>query len=377
MTIVLALDKFKGTLTAVEACEAVRHGFEAAWPGRRVDWKLCPIADGGDGTVEVLAAGSGGGEMIEIEVENAVASRVVPAQFYFEDGTATMEMASASGLALLGEEERDPLRATTLGTGQLMRAAWDRGARKIVMGLGGSATNDGGTGIARAFGYRFLDAQGNEIVRPGDLVRLEEIEMPANGMPEVDVCILADVTNPLLGPNGATAVYGPQKGVTTETHELLEAGLERLAEVTARAGLKDCRSEAGAGAAGGCAFGLMCFFGARVEPGFDYISRRMGLPDAIAGANLVITGEGKIDSQTLSGKGPHGVACLAQKQNVAVAGVAGVIADNERAKLEQNFTWLASLTETVGKDRAFQAAEAALVETSRALAERIRRDLGA
>lgn len=368
MRIVLALDKFKGTLTALQACGCVRDGLTAALES--VDCTLCPIADGGEGTVEALEARLSG-ERHGVMVENAVGSREVVAEYLIDrsgdEVVAYLEMAAASGLALLTEEERDPLRATTFGTGQMIRAAvTEQMAARVVIGLGGSATNDGGMGLARALGYRFLDVSGEDLVHPAELVRLESIQSPQSSG-SWECTVLADVTNPLLGPDGAIAIYGPQKGVTGASAPILEVALERLAEVVERDLGKDLRDLPGAGAAGGCAFGLMAFCGANLVPGFDYISDCLDLEAAIAGADMVVTGEGRMDRQTLSGKGPAGVAALAEKHGKPVAALCGAVEESARGDLEAVFPFLRSLSEEAGAEEAMERPAETLSQVSRQL----------
>jgi glycerate kinase len=275
-------------------------------------------------------------------------------------------MASASGLALLESGERDPLRATTFGTGQLMQDAIAQGARRLVIGLGGSATNDGGMGIARAFGYRFWDDSDASIETPDRLPSLERIERPER-LPEIEVLVLADVTNPLLGPRGATAIYGPQKGVTADTAGLLESALECLADRVARDVGEDPREAPGAGAAGGCAYGLLAFLGAQVVSGFDYICERVGLESAVERGDVVITGEGRMDGQTLSGKGPAGVADRARRRGKVVAAVCGAVDDAAESALREVFGHLAVMTREVGESAAMNAPAESLRETARRL----------
>ena len=358
MHVVLAFDKFKGTLTASEACQAAERGLTAVLPNTTC--VHCPIADGGDGTVEALAARSTG-RMIEAEVENAIGSRRVQARFWLsEDGVATLEMASASGLAMLNRNELDPGKATTCGTGQLMRAALDAGAKRLVIGLGGSATNDGGIGMARVFGYQFLNDRGDALSSPIDLIHLDRILQPPAGEWQAPCLILVDVTAPLLGPQGATAVFGPQKGTDTDTAVQLEAGLKRLADVAARDLGVDHRYTPGAGAAGGLGFGLLTFYNAEIVPGFDHICQRIGLDAAVQKADWIITGEGSMDSQTLSGKGPHGVAKLAQRHGKPVAAIAGHVPSEDRDKLVEVFPHLLALTDHF-------KTEEAMAEPTRAL----------
>ena len=366
MNLVLAFDKFKGTLTASEACEAAERGLKAVLPNAVC--VHCPIADGGDGTVEALAATSTG-RMLEAEVENALGSQRVQARFWLsEDGVATLEMASASGLAMLDRDKLDPGKANTFGTGQLMRAALDAGAKRLVIGLGGSATNDGGFGMARAFGYQFLDERGDSLSSPIDLIHLDRILRPLAGKLQVACLILVDVTAPLLGPQGATAVFGPQKGTNTDTSVQLEAGLQRLADVAARDLGVDHRNTPGAGAAGGLGFGLLTFCNGEIVPGFDHICKRIGLDAAAQKADWVITGEGSMDSQTLSGKGPHGVAKLAQSYGKPVAAIAGHVPSEDRGKLVEALPHLFALTDHF-------TTEEAMAEPARAL-EQVAQKLG-
>ena len=220
-----------------------------------------------------------------------------------------------------------------------------------MLGLGGSATNDGGIGIARAFGFRFLDDSGADVRWPQDLVRLDRI-IPPEAPVALECIVLADVTNPLLGPEGATAIYGPQKGVTGTTHGLLESALEHLAEVVARDLGCDARDTPGAGAAGGCAFGLISFLGAKLVPGFEYVSEQIGIEEAITSADWVVTGEGRMDFQTLSGKGPIGVAALAKAHGKPVIAVCGDIEREARPALAERFTSLLALTDDFSVDEA-------------------------
>ena len=309
-------------------------------------------------------------EMLQVEVENAMGTKQVTARYLLDRAgtTAYIEMASASGLALLNEDERDPLRATTLGTGQLMQAALAQGAKRLVLGLGGSATNDGGIGIARAFGFRFLDESGADVRWPQDLIHLDRI-IPPESPVELECIVLADVTNPLLGPEGATAIYGPQKGVTDATHGLLESALEHLAEIVARDLGCDERDAPGAGAAGGCAFGLISFLGAQLVPGFEYVSEQIGIERAIASADWVITGEGRMDFQTLSGKGPVGVADLARAHGKPVHAVCGDIEREARPALAEKFTTLLALTDEFTVEEAMANPELAIEEMTAKLNE--------
>jgi glycerate kinase len=318
MRVLIACDKFKGSLTAVEACEAVARGLTEP-----VEIWTCPIADGGEGFVAAMLAGSGG-RAVSMVCHDPL-GRPVEAAYGIcksrEGVTAFIEMAAASGLARLGAGERDLRRSSSYGTGEMMRHAVEvSGATNLVVGIGGSATNDGGAGMAAALGVRFLDDSGTQLSpHPADLVRLAAIdESQRIALPEtVAAC---DVDNPLTGARGAAAVFGPQKGATPQDVLFLDEVLNRLAAV---AGAGDLALAAGAGAAGGLGFGLQRFAGARLVPGFTVVAESSGILEKIAMADLVITGEGSLDSQTLGGKGPHGVALAARAAGVPVVAVAG------------------------------------------------------
>jgi glycerate kinase len=326
MKIVLAPNAFKGSMSALQAAEAMEQGVRAACPAAEI--RKVPVADGGDGLAEVLIDALNGqapvfsvcGPLHE-PVEAALCH--VPAQ-----GLAAVETAVASGLALLAPEQRDPTRTTSYGTGELIRAALDLGARHIIVGLGGSATTDGGIGMAAALGMRFLDADGKP-VQPvgGALHQIRRID--ASGLDprlaEVRCEAICDVDNPLLGATGAAAVYAPQKGATPAQVAALEAGLAHLAErIAADLGL-EVRALAGAGAAGGLGAGLHAFLGAELRRGVDLVLDLVGLDEALAGADLVLTGEGQIDEQTAFGKAPAGVAERAKARGIGCIAIAGGI----------------------------------------------------
>lgn len=321
--VLLACDKFKGSLGAVEACEAVRAGLPAGW-----ECDVCPIADGGEGFIDAMLAVSGG-ERVTVVCQDAL-GRPVGANYGIYrsssgETVAVIEMSAASGMGRIASAERNPRRASTFGTGQLMRHAVEvSGATRLRVGLGGSATNDGGAGMAAALGVRFLDERGELLdAVPEALAGLHAIdESQRMALPEVVVA--CDVDNPLTGPRGASAVFGPQKGATAEDVEILDAVLTKLAAVSG--GEKEA-STPGAGAAGGLGFGLLRFAGATVVPGFDLVAEALRLPERVAAADLVITGEGSLDMQTLGGKGPAGVAALARAAGVPVVAVAGRVED--------------------------------------------------
>ena len=326
MKIVIAPDKYKGNMTSPELCTIIREAFLSEMPDAEV---ICiPLADGGDGTAEALTAAHHG-EIRQVTVTGPLGQPVTAKFGVFDSGrSAVMEMASASGLALLKEEERNPLRADTFGTGELIRAALDAGAESIVIGIGGSATTDGGTGMAKALGYRFLDADGNELPPgPGHLVRLEKIDVSGADprLFKTKISAACDVTNPLLGPQGAVAIYGPQKGVTAETAPKLESALTRLAEVWHRQGLLDSADKPGDGAAGGLGAGLRAFCRAELTSGAKLIMHAAKLEEQLDGADLLITGEGCTDSQTDAGKLCGEVAAAAHAHGVPVLLLSGAL----------------------------------------------------
>jgi glycerate kinase len=331
MKILVASDKFKGSLSAVEACAAITKGLREALPDPRHEIRSIPIADGGDGIAETLLAAAGG-KWIETEVLDPLGSPLRAGYALLDGGkTAVIEMAKASGLVLLGGRKKEPLRATTYGTGQLIQHAIAAGADEIILGIGGSATNDGGTGLAEALGYRFEDAEGTPITRlPLGLERIARI-FPPDKTTFPRVTVACDVTNPLLGPDGCTRIYGPQKGIAPEDIPKHEERLARLVKVT-EAG--PSAAQPGAGAAGGLGFGALVFLKADLVRGFDLVAERLGLPAAVAEADLVITGEGSLDAQSLEGKGPHGVVRLASARGKTTVAFCGRLEDRS---LEDEF----------------------------------------
>lgn len=326
MKIVVAPNAFKGCLTASEAARAMAIGVGRAFPGAEI--VHVPVADGGDGMVDV-AVEALGGELRHVTVTGPLFEPLDSTFCYVpSDRFAAVEMALASGLALVPPDQRDPTRTTTLGTGELIAAALDLEVSRIGVGIGGSATTDGGIGMASALGVRFLDADGSE-VRPagGELGRIRRIDV-LNLDPRVrDVRIeaMCDVDNPLCGPNGAAHVYGPQKGATPDQVRLLDAGLANLADVIeSDLGIK-VRDLPGAGAAGGLGAGLYAFLGAELKRGVDLVLDLVGLDAKLAGADLVLTGEGQIDFQTAFGKAPAGVGAAAKRQGIPCVAIAGSV----------------------------------------------------
>ncbi len=330
--VVVAPDKFKGSASAVEAARALERGLRAVW-GDACDVRSVPMADGGEGTVDAFLAS--GARRIERTVRGPLGTPVA-ASFALDGTRAIVEMAAASGLTLVPQGERDPKRASSEGTGDLLRAALDEGARSIVVALGGSATNDGGSGMLRALGVRFLDADGVELPPGGAaLARLERID-PSGLDPRlrgVTFEVAADVDSPLCGLRGASAVYGPQKGASARDVELLDGALARFARAAAALLRRDSSAEPGSGAAGGLGFALHAFLGARLRPGVDVIADVRGLDIALDGAYLCLTGEGAIDDQTLRGKTVFGVAAHARERGVPVVAFAGAVGAKAEAAL--------------------------------------------
>jgi glycerate 2-kinase len=321
MQVVVAPNKFQGSLTAVEAAEAIGEGLRQGRPG--VDVVLAPVADGGDGTVD--AAVAAGYDRVTTTVTGPTAEPVT-ASFAVSGDTAVVEMAEAAGLRRLPGGRPAPLAATTYGVGELIRAALDRGVRRVVLGVGGSATTDGGTGMARALGVRFLDADGRDLPPGGAaLRRLHTIDMAGLDprLDAVEVVVASDVDNPLTGDRGAAAVYGPQKGAGPTDVEELEQALSQLASVVARQLGVDLAGLAGAGAAGGTAGGAVAFLGASIVSGIDLLLDLAHFPTAVRNARLVITGEGSLDRQSLAGKAPWGVAQAAARAGVPVVALVG------------------------------------------------------
>jgi glycerate kinase len=316
--VLVSPDKFKGTLTAAEVAAHVAAGLQQAHPGLTV--MTAPVADGGDGTVE--AAVAAGFRRVAVTVTGPVGAVPVDAGFAIRHGTAVVELAAASGLALLGER-RDPLGATSRGTGELIRAALDAGATEIVLGAGGSACTDGGAGMLQALGARLLDATGEEVPPGGAaLLRLARVELAGldTRLRDTRITLAGDVDNPLLGAQGAAAVYGPQKGANPDDVELLDTALARWAGLVDL----DAAQRPGSGAAGGVGYAALAVLGAALRPGIEVLLELIGFAALLADATLVVTGEGALDEQTLRGKAPMGVAAAARRAGVPVVAVCGV-----------------------------------------------------
>jgi glycerate kinase len=370
--VLVAPDSFKGSLTAVAVAEAIERGVRAVFPEAEV--VKVPIADGGEGTVEALVVATGG-RVVESEVHGPLGDPVRARWGVLGDGaTAAIEMAAASGLPLVPAGRRDPRVTTTRGTGELLRAALDAGLRRVVVGIGGSATNDGGAGMARALGIRFLDDGGRELPEGGAaLARLARVELAGVDprLAGVDLVVACDVDNPLTGPRGASAVYGPQKGATPAMVQELDAALGRFADVARAATGRDVALLPGAGAAGGLGAGLLFFTPARLRPGVEIVLETTGFDARVRDADLVITGEGRTDFQTAMGKAPVGVAAAAKRHGVPVICLSGGLGEGADEVLALGIDALASTVPAPMALAEALAAGAALVEAAAARACRL------
>ncbi|WP_339510771.1 glycerate kinase [Pseudomonas sp. RL_15y_Pfl2_60] len=327
MKVVIAPDSFKESLTAAEVAEAIARGWSAVYPQAEISLK--PMADGGEGTVDAVLAAAGG-DRHELQVQGPLGHPVAAHWGMLSDRTAVIEMAAASGLHWVAREQRDATITSSFGTGELIRAALDAGAERIILGLGGSATNDCGAGLMQALGVRFLDEDDRELAPGGAaLINLKQIDL-SNLDPrvlEVQFDIAADVDNPLVGPRGASAVFGPQKGASPEQVQALDAALQRMSRVVASTLGEDFSEIPGVGAAGGLGFAAKAFLKARFRPGVELVAELSGLAAALQGADLAITGEGRLDAQTLHGKTPIGVARVAKAAGVPVVVLAGSLGE--------------------------------------------------
>lgn len=326
MTITLAFDSFKGSLTSEEVADAFQEGLLSALPHCTIN-KVC-IADGGEGTAEALVR-TLHGEWFETTVSDPL-GRDIKARYGIirHEHSAIMEMASASGLPLLSPEERNPMKTTTYGTGQLIAHAISQGCRKFLIGIGGSATNDGGTGMLRALAYRFLDKDGQELAGGGEIlghIHRIDASQALSQLSECQFTVACDVDNPLYGPNGAAHVFAPQKGADAEMVALLDKGLHVYAEAIQLSLGKDIAHIPGAGAAGGMGAGMIAMLDARLMKGIDLVLDAINFDDIIKGSDLVVTGEGRIDRQTLMGKAPGGVLKRATAQGIPTIAIGGCI----------------------------------------------------
>ncbi|MCA5967537.1 glycerate kinase [Pseudomonas syringae pv. syringae] len=328
MKIVIAPDSFKDSLSAQAVADAIASGLAEVWP--HAELIKFPMADGGEGTIEALLAACNG-ELMSASVSGPLGAPVNAQWGWLADSrTAIIEMAMASGLQLLTLAQRDACVTSTEGTGQLISAALDAGARRVILAIGGSATNDGGSGMLSALGARFLDAD-DQPLAPGGLALANLARIDLSGfdprLSDVRVEIAADVDNPLCGPNGASSIFGPQKGASPEQVVALDAALGCFADQTAQVLGQDLRDSPGSGAAGGMGFAAKAYLKASFRAGVEVVAELTGLEQALIGADLVITGEGRFDAQTLRGKTPLGVARVAQRRQVPVIVLAGTLGD--------------------------------------------------
>ena len=330
MKILIAPDKFKGSLGAKEVAANIEIGLREALPNAQI--QIVPVADGGEGTASVIANALQA-SLMESPAHDPL-GREIRARYAWVDADqlAIMEMSEAAGLRRVAPNERDPVLSSTFGVGEMLRHATRHGAGEIIIGLGGSATNDGGTGLARALGYQFRDDRGRDLsVDVTQLIHLEKIIEP-NERSWTPITIAADVRNPLLGEQGATHVFASQKGATSDQIKSLEKALRKLATIAARDLQSDFSETPGAGAAGGLGFGLMTFCGATMRSGFEVVAEKIHLEQMIRNVDVVVTGEGSLDRQTLSGKAPAGVARLSRKLGKRVFAIAGCVSGGARRR---------------------------------------------
>lgn len=326
MKVVVAIDSLKGSLSSMEAGLAIKDGVLAAKPDAEVIVK--PLADGGEGTTDALIEGMNG-KRIDLTVTGPMHTPVEAYYGYLKDtNTAVMEMASAAGITLVPDEEKNPLLSTSYGVGEMIRDALEKGCRNFIIGIGGSVTNDGGIGMLKALGVRFLDQNGEDAGEGGQaLAKITCIDTSGLNplLKECHIQVACDVNNPLCGENGSTYVYGPQKGVTENMKKPLDEAMAHFAKVTSETLKNDYMNTPGAGAAGGLGFAFLAYVGATLTPGIELILDAVGLEDELSGADVVVTGEGCLDFQTAMGKAPVGVAKLAKKYNARVVAFAGSV----------------------------------------------------
>ena len=345
MKIVIAPDSFKDSLSAEKVADAIAAGLADVLPDAQL--VKCPMADGGEGTVEAIVA-AGNGQLRRNQVQGPLGGAVDAHWGWLPDSrTAIIEMAEASGLQLVALGQRDACISSTFGTGELIKAALDAGAQRIILAIGGSATNDAGAGALQALGLGLFDAQGQSLARGGlALANVTRIALEGLDPRLADVSfeIAADVNNPLCGEQGASAIFGPQKGASSEQVQQLDQALGHFADHCAQALSRDVRQEPGSGAAGGLGFAAKAFLGAQFRAGVEVVAELVGLAEAVKGADLVITGEGRFDAQTLRGKTPFGVARIAQAQGVPVVVLAGTLGEGYQTMYEHGVNAAFALT---------------------------------
>jgi glycerate kinase len=368
MRVLIAPDKFKGTLTARQAAEAIARGWRKARPADK--FTLLPISDGGDGFGAVM------GEALQAKPQRIktvdAAHRPIKATWWWQPTTRTaiIESANVIGLAMLPSGKFHPFQLDTFGLGAVLQAARGRGARRIIIGLGGSATNDGGFGLAQALGWKFLNRAGEEITSWPDLAGLQSVQPPAKSLPKGLITIAVDVQNPLLGVRGATRIYGPQKGIRPQDFAPAEICLRRLAQVMKRQFGLEFAKIPGAGAAGGLGFGLATFARAKFVSGFELFAAQAQLPRQLAKTDLIVTGEGALDRSTLMGKGVGQLAALGRTHKLPVIGLGGVVRD--RSALGKIFQVIRALCELTAPEQARRRAEFWLAELAFQVATNMR-----
>ena len=347
MKIVIAPDSFKENLTSLEVAGELETGLKRVWPN--ATYVKVPMADGGEGTVQSLVDATGG-QIVKVEVSGPMGARVMASYGLLGDGkTAVIEMAEASGLPLVPKEQRNPLVATTFGTGELIADAIKRGVNEIILGIGGSATNDAGAGLAQALGVRFINFGGAlipDLIAGGHLDKVQAVDMSAvnPGLAKIHISVACDVTNPLCGEKGASHVYGPQKGATPEMVAQLDKNLAHFAHVIKRSIGQDVIDRPGAGAGGGIGAGLMAFTNATLKRGVELVVAATRLEEHMQGAALAITGEGRVDFQTAFGKTPSGVAAAARKYGVPVVAIGGGLSDDAGGVFQHGIDGLETAT---------------------------------
>ena len=346
MKFVIAPDSFKGSLTALEVADSIEKGIKKIFEDSIIE--KVPMADGGEGTVQSLVD-STGGKIINLKVKGPALKEVNAFYGILGDGkTAIIEMAAASGLPLLSAEEKNPAITTSYGTGELIKDSLDRGCRNIIIGLGGSATNDGGIGMLKALGIQFLDSNGEDIGFGGEsLSKLCKIDLSSidSRIRECNITAACDVTNPLCGPEGASYIFGPQKGADEEMIKMLDENLANYANIIKREFEIDIINASGAGAAGGMGAGLMAFLNAKLEKGIDIVINLTKLEERIKEADFVFTGEGMMDYQTAFGKTPYGVAKVAKKYNIPVIGISGGVGNGFETLYDKGFDSIFSIVD--------------------------------
>lgn len=372
MKVVIAPDSYKGCLSALEVAKAMERGVLSVFSSAEV--RKIPIADGGEGTVAALVTATNG-QFRQTEVTDPLGNKIIAQWGILGDRrTAVIEMAAASGLPLVPKEKRDPRFTTTFGTGELIQAALAEGLPKIIIGIGGSATNDGGTGMARALGVRFLNAAGQEVAAGGGSLA-EICQIDTTGLDlrlkNTEIVVACDVDNPLCGTRGASAVFGPQKGATPEMVQQLDAGLAKYASCARQATGRDVAEKAGAGAAGGLGAGLMFFTPAQLKPGVEIVLDAVGFSDIVRDADFVITGEGRTDFQTAFGKAPVGVAKVAKTHGVPVFCISGGLGDGADDVLAQGIDAVMSICDRPLSLEECMSAGAQLIEPAAARLSRI------